>query len=59
MEPTAAVLLIAALAIAAAAVAILRSKRPLGAVDASSDMARLTVQLQEREREVEQIRDER
>ena len=59
MEPTAAVLLVAALVIAAAAVVILRSKRPAGANEASSDLARLSVQLQEREREVEQVRDER
>ena len=59
MEPTAAVLLVAALVIAAAAVVILRSKRPSAAADASSDMTRLSVQLQEREREVEQVRDER
>lgn len=59
MEPTAAAVLVAALVIAAAAVVILRSKRPSGAVDASSDIARLSVQLQEREREVEQVRDER
>ena len=59
MEPTAAVLLVAALVIAAAAAVILRSRRPSAAADASSDNARLSVQLQEREREVEQVRDER
>ena len=59
MEPTAAIVLIVALVVVAAAAAILRSKRPSGAADATSDIARLTVQLEEREREVQQVRDER
>ncbi len=59
MEPTAALLLVTALVVAAAAVVTVRSRRTSGAVDASSDIARLGVQLQEREREVERVRDER
>ena len=51
--------LIAALALVAAGAAILRSRRPSGAADTSRDTARLTVQLEEREREVRETRDER
>ena len=59
MEPTGVIVLVTALAVVVAGAAVLRSKRPSGAVDASSDMARLSVQLQERERELGQVRDER
>ena len=52
-------MVIAALAIIAIGAVFLRSKRPSAAAGASSDMARLSVQLEEREREVEQVRDER
>ena len=52
-------MLIAALAAVAAAAAILRIKRPSRAAEAPSDIARLTVRLEEREREVRQVRDER
>ncbi len=52
-------MLIAALAAVAAAAAILRIKRPSRVVEAPSDIARLTVRLEEREREVSQVRDER
>ena len=58
MEPTAAFVLIAALSIVIAGAAIRWSRRPSGAA-APSDIARLTVRLEEREREVEQVRDER
>lgn len=53
-------MLVAALVVASVAVVVvLRSRRSSGAADASSDIARLSVQLQERGREVEQVRDER
>lgn len=59
MEPTGAILLVAALAVLAAGVAVLRAKRSAGAAGAPGDIARLTVQLEERDREVQQVRDER
>ena len=59
METTAAFLLVAALVIVSAAVVILRRRRPSASADASSDIARLSVRIQEREREVEQVRGER
>ena len=52
-------MLVAAVVVAALVVVVLRGRRPSGAADTSSDIARLSVQLQEREREVEQVRDER
>ena len=52
-------MLVVALAVVVAGAAILRGRRPRGAVGAPGDIARITVQLEEREREVEQVRDER
>lgn len=59
MEPTSVIVLIAALAVVAAGAVMLRGKRPSGAADARSNISRLTVQLEEREREVVQTRGER
>ena len=59
MEPTGAILLTATLAVLAAGALVLRAKRSAGAAGAPSDIARLTVQLEERDREVQQVRDER
>ena len=59
MEPTGAIVLVAVLAVLAAGVAVLRAKRSAGAAGAPGDIARLTVQLEERDREVQQVRDER
>ncbi len=59
MEPTAAIVLIAALAVVVAGAVILRNRRPSQAAGTAGDMARLSVQLEEREREVTQFRDER
>ena len=59
MEPTGVIVLVAVLTVLAAAAAVLRMKRPAGAADTPSDIARLTVQLEERHREVRQVRDER
>lgn len=56
MEPTGVVFLVAALAVLVAGAAFLRAKRP---ASAAGDIARLTVQLEEREREVRLVRDER
>ena len=56
MEPTGVVILVAALAVLVAGAAFLRAKRP---ASAAGDIARLTVQLEERHREVQQVRDER
>ena len=59
MEPTGAIVLLAALAVVVAGVAVLRSRRAPRAAATPSDIARLGVQLQERERELGQVRDER
>ena len=59
MEPTGAIALVATLAVVVAGAAILRSRRAPRATGTPSGIARLTVQLEEREREVQQVRDER
>ena len=63
MEPTASIVVVAALAIVGiilgSGAALLRRKRPAGAVNTPSELARLSVQLEEREREVNLVRDER
>ena len=59
MEPTAAIVLIAALALVVAGAVTLRNRRPSQTAGTAGDMARLAVQLEEREREVQQVRDER
>ena len=59
MEPTGVIVLVAALAVVVAGAAILRSRRAPRAADAPSEIARLSVQLEERERELGQVRDER
>ena len=59
MEPTGVIVLVAALAVMVAGAAVLRSRRAPRAADTSSDTARLSVHLQERERELGQVRDER
>lgn len=59
MEPTGVIVLVAALAVVVAGVALLRSKGSPQAARTPSDVARLSVQLQERERELGQVRDER
>ena len=53
------VIALAVAAVVAAGAAILRRRRPPGAVGAPDDIARITVQLEERQREVKQIREER
>lgn len=58
MEPIDVIVLVAALAVLAVGAAILRTKRS-GAAGAPGDVARLTVLLEERDREVRQVRDER
>ena len=62
MEQTA-IVVVAALAAAGAitgiGMALLRSRRPAGAADDRNELARLAVRLEEREREVNQVRDER
>lgn len=59
MEPTGAIVLVAVLAVLAAGAAVLRTRRSGGAAETPGDIARLTVQLEERHREVRQVRDER
>ena len=59
MEPTAVIVLVAALAAVVAGVVILQFRGSPRAADASGDVARLSVQLEERERELEQVRDAR
>ena len=59
MEPTGVIVLVAALAVVVAVAAVLRSRRAPRATGTPSDIARLSVQLQERERELGQVRDER
>ncbi len=57
MEPTTGALLVAVL-VTAAAVVILRIKRPSDSTEASNAAARVSAQLEEREREVHQVREE-
>ena len=62
MEQTAIVVVVALAAVGAImgiGVALLRRKHPAGAADDHNELARLTVRLEEREREVSQVRDER
>ncbi len=58
MEPTLGIVLIAAVGTLVAA-AVLRSRRPPEATDATDDITRLAVQLEERQKEVQQVREER
>ena len=62
MEQTAIVVVAALAAVGAImgiGLALLCRKRPAGATDERNELARLTVRLEEREREVSQVRDER
>ena len=59
MEPTGVIVLVVTLTVLAAAAAVLRAKRPAGAAGTPGDISRLTVRLEERHREVHQVRVER